>query len=154
MRLPPRAACFACASTARMQAWAFPDLTLIRCQTCHAEWVEGETAVEQAYRYSHYDEDALAQQYMPGRAARLAAYLRQFPTKPHGALLDVGCGQGAFLIEAKAAGWWPTGIELTEDAVGLARQLTDLPVFAGDLADEDLFPAESFDVVTLWGVLE
>src|SRR4051794_38096998 len=154
MHIPPRAACFACASTARTRAWTTPDISLIRCRTCHAEWIEGDTPLEQAYRYSHYDEDALAQQYIPGRAARFAEYLRQFPTRPNGSLLDVGCGSGAFLLSARAAGWSPTGIELTEDAVQVARQQTSLPVVVGDLADEDLFPAEAFDVVTLWGVLE
>jgi len=66
-----------------------------------------------------------------------------------GSLLDIGCGTGDFLVEAKKRGWTTTGFEpndkasalATEKGITIAKQLSDLPDHA-------------FDVITLWHVLE
>lgn len=67
--------------------------------------------------------------------------------RPPGRLLDIGCGDGAFLAGAQKAGWQTAGTELKPDA---ARSLGldvryDLEQFAG---------GERFDCVTLWHSLE
>lgn len=67
-------------------------------------------------------------------------------------LLDVGCGTGDFLELAKQKGWTITGIEPNPKAREIANLKTDGLVFdAGDLLN---FKKHSFDVITLWHVLE
>lgn len=69
-----------------------------------------------------------------------------------GKLLDVGCGTGAFLNVMKKEGWEVLGLEPDEEARELARKLYRLTVFEADQLDQ--LPADSFDAVTLWHVLE
>lgn len=69
-----------------------------------------------------------------------------------GALLDVGCGTGAFLHEMKREGWQITGVEPDRDARSLARKLYRIePLEASQFYN---LPAASFDAITLWHVLE
>lgn len=70
-------------------------------------------------------------------------------TKTVGSLLDVGCGTGDFLVEAKKSGWKVDGYEPNEKARDLAKE-KDLTVV--DYLSE--LPDHSFDVITLWHVLE
>ncbi|MEO7394606.1 MAG: class I SAM-dependent methyltransferase [Chitinophagaceae bacterium] len=69
-----------------------------------------------------------------------------------GQLLDVGSGTGAFVNEMKENGWQVTGLEPDADAVSVAKQLYNL-----ELKNINQFyklPADSFDAITLWHVLE
>jgi 2-polyprenyl-3-methyl-5-hydroxy-6-metoxy-1,4-benzoquinol methylase len=72
---------------------------------------------------------------------------------PRGRLLDAGCSMGFFLREALGRGWRAEGIEPSRWAAGYARDETGLPVHFGPIASAVLEP-ESFDVVTLWDVVE
>ncbi|MEW6489603.1 MAG: class I SAM-dependent methyltransferase [Thermodesulfobacteriota bacterium] len=72
--------------------------------------------------------------------------------RPGGRLLDVGCAYGFFVEQARAAGWDARGIDLSEHAVAAARS-RGLPVERVALEEAD-FPAEGFDAVTLFYVLE
>jgi SAM-dependent methyltransferase len=69
-----------------------------------------------------------------------------------GSLLDVGCGTGAFLNEMKSAGWQITGLEPDETARRNALELFGIQ----PLPSDELFnlPAQSFDVITMWHVME
>lgn len=72
---------------------------------------------------------------------------------PGGSLLDVGCATGEFLRAfADQTGWQVTGIEVTPQAAELARQ-KGLEIIEKDLLNANFRP-ESFDVITLWDVLE
>jgi 2-polyprenyl-3-methyl-5-hydroxy-6-metoxy-1,4-benzoquinol methylase len=69
-----------------------------------------------------------------------------------GNLLDYGCGTGHFLAGAKRAGWQVTGLEPNDRARHDATARVGLPILeATALAG---LPAASFDVITLWHVLE
>jgi 2-polyprenyl-3-methyl-5-hydroxy-6-metoxy-1,4-benzoquinol methylase len=70
-----------------------------------------------------------------------------------GSLLEVGCGSGEFLAEAKVAGWEVTGLDFDENAAKVARDRTDRPVHCGDLLDWDC-PPRSFDAIVLNNVIE
>ncbi|SHK37299.1 Methyltransferase domain-containing protein [Desulfatibacillum alkenivorans DSM 16219] len=74
-------------------------------------------------------------------------------TDKPGRVLDIGCSIGHFLALAKEAGWDAVGLELNEKAVAYATKELGLDV-RPQLLDEAGFPPESFDVVTLWGVIE
>ncbi|GAB4091531.1 class I SAM-dependent methyltransferase [Flaviaesturariibacter terrae] len=69
-----------------------------------------------------------------------------------GRALDVGCGTGAFLNALRGAGWTVLGLEPDEDARALAVRRYGLDVReAGELYR---LPPASFDLITLWHVLE
>jgi 2-polyprenyl-3-methyl-5-hydroxy-6-metoxy-1,4-benzoquinol methylase len=70
-----------------------------------------------------------------------------------GRVLDVGCGRGLLLQEFRRRGWEVQGTELSEEAANHARQVLKLPVETGSLETIG-FPANHFDAVTLWHVLE
>jgi len=69
-----------------------------------------------------------------------------------GALLDVGCGAGAYLLEMRDLGWRVYGVEPSEEAAAHLRSL-GIPVHCGTLEEADL-PSQSFDVVRFSHVLE
>lgn len=70
-----------------------------------------------------------------------------------GMLLDIGCSTGIFLNGMRQWGWQVQGIELNSEIAEYARKRFDLQVFTGNL-EHALFPGDSFDLVTLWDVLE
>lgn len=69
-----------------------------------------------------------------------------------GSLLDIGCGVGDFLMQVKRIGWDITGIEPSENAKPIAEKRLGFrpldPSFSSSLE------TGSFDVITLWHVLE
>ena len=72
---------------------------------------------------------------------------------PRGRVLDVGCGRGHILANLRDRGWKVQGVELNEPAVRHARDVLGLDVRVESF-DAARFPAEHFDVVILWHVLE
>lgn len=66
-----------------------------------------------------------------------------------GKLLDIGAGTGDFLVVAKNDGWQTTGIEPSEKAKNNA--ISKGVNFADKLSDLE---SNSFDVITMWHVLE
>lgn len=81
------------------------------------------------------------------RLRRLQRHMRT------GKLLDVGCATGFFLDEARRAGWSTAGLDVSGYAVQYARQQFGLDVKCGMLESVAL-PPESFDLVTMWDVIE
>ncbi|MEA2216250.1 MAG: hypothetical protein QOK19_1811, partial [Solirubrobacteraceae bacterium] len=71
---------------------------------------------------------------------------------PTGKLLDVGCGHGLLLDEARKRGYETLGLELAADAAGYARESLGLEVLEQTI--EDLDDDARFDVITLIDVLE
>jgi len=67
-------------------------------------------------------------------------------------LLDIGCGTGAFLNTAQQNGWQVSGIEPNEKARAIANKSCSGSVF--NIEQLKNFKSESFDVITLWHVLE
>ena len=102
---------------------------------------------------SHTDSKAgiMASLYQNVKKYSLALKLRLIQTLngTSGSLLDIGAGTGDFLKLAKDNGWIVEGIEPNENASNLAKQ-KDLKIYE----TIDLLSGQTFDVVTLWHVLE
>ena len=71
-----------------------------------------------------------------------------------GRLLDIGCGTGDFLHACEQSGWSIAGIEPNEKARKLASSKTTLKEYHGSIENLLESGPESFDVVTMWHVLE
>ncbi len=67
-------------------------------------------------------------------------------------LLDVGCGAGTFVKAMQARGWQAQGLEQDAGAAQAARA-RGLDVYTGRAPGHPFAPA-SFDVITLWDVIE
>ncbi len=87
--------------------------------------------------------------YMLGRKRKLVA---KAAGNRKGNVLDVGTGTGFFLNEMKRHGWQVTGTEKSPQARQFAAEKFKLDL----KPDEELFILQenSFDVITLWHVLE
>ena len=90
---------------------------------------------------------------LPRFKAIVDAGMRHLPPRPDGGrLLDLGCGNGAFLLRARSAGWETVGVDLDPQAVKAAHK-HGLDVRLGGV--EILDPvSEQFDVITMSHVIE
>ena len=86
---------------------------------------------------------------------RVMRRVRKPPLEKVGRVLDIGCSSGDYLAYLRTLGWEVYGVELDEEAARYARENFGIDVRAG-AAEHTLkeFPDESFDVVTMWHVLE
>lgn len=154
MHLPNRSECFACGKIEKMIIWTHKEFNVVSCSYCNSEWIEGFSLEHQGYSYSNYYDNQLAQNCDVSRTLRFIEYLSKFSVNKYPKLLDVGCGSGDFIGTANKLGWDSIGVELNKDAAALARKRTGLPIFSGDLIKDNLFPPLSFDLITLWGIIE
>lgn len=69
-----------------------------------------------------------------------------------GKILDVGCGNGAYLKTLKEKGWETWGIDISSSATECARKFCP-NIFTGELHEAN-FPDRYFDVVTMKWMLE
>ena len=79
-------------------------------------------------------------------------YLTEVIGKARGAVLEIGCGTGDLLEELAARGCRVHGVDINPVSVRACRQ-KGLPATVGEL-DDLVFPADSFDTVILWHVVE
>ena len=138
---------------------------LVRCVHCGLIFVSPRPpapALEERYDrdYFHCDEPTFGgyEDYEADRTeiartfARRMRQLAPFVTRATPRLLDVGCATGIFLEVARDAGWSGEGLDVSEYALELARG-RGFTVRRGTL--EGANDAErSFDVVTMWDVIE
>jgi len=95
----------------------------------------------------HGNRHGLTARFCTGRRLGFVAAAMEGQTGSGRRLLDVGCGDGSFLLAARSAGWEVTGTEMNP---ALARR-AGLDVREGF---ESLTDCAPFDCVTLWHSLE
>jgi SAM-dependent methyltransferase len=160
----PRA-CPVCGQADPAPLFAKDGYSMVLCTACSCVYVGEDPAsidFDALYGQAYYTggSDAVFADYVGQEAARRAharrklAVLRHLPPRipRQGRLLDVGCAAGFFLAEAQAH-YEVLGVELSTWSSAYARDRLKLPVATGTLQQAAL-PADHFDVVTLWDVIE
>ncbi len=126
---------------------------IVRCVSCSLVFqspADPVPEIEQCYRNV---EDPVYLREEQGRVRTFDRLLDEVAElRSPGRLLDVGCYTGVFLERARRRGWEVTGLEPSQWAAEVARS-RGLQVLNGLLAENDL-PPESFDVITVWDVIE
>lgn len=126
---------------------------LIKCKKCGFVFMEQIPTIDELD--AHYKTYSYAsEQYLsPLTIERYNLLLDEFEQyRKTNKLLDVGCGMGYFLIQAKKRGWEVYGTEYSETAVAICEK-EGVEMRKGQLTPE-LFTNESFDVITSFEVLE
>lgn len=88
--------------------------------------------------------------YFTSRVERISAHIGRQPLS----ILEVGSGDGLFLVAAGAAMIEATGVDICEQSCARARELYNIDVLAGDLLHSNLPIDDSYDVVVMNHVLE
>jgi SAM-dependent methyltransferase len=124
---------------------------LYRCEQCgtvaQPSLPSGDALLElyRQMRDDHYLEEE------PGRRATARRLLDQIGRfAPSGRLLDVGCGHGLLLDEARQLGYEVEGVELSEHAAAHARDQLGLTVHSKTLAELNA----TYNVIVLADVIE
>jgi SAM-dependent methyltransferase len=139
------------------------QFSILRCRRCGLHRLSPSPSFAEALDFYPVD-------YEPFRAlrdARLNAWQRWLRRRhwrlrcravrrfrDGGTLLDAGCSTGDFLHELRQDGdWQVVGVEVNAQAAAYAQQVLGLTVHQADFCTLDL-PPHTFDVVTMWDVIE
>ncbi len=129
-----------------------PSLEFRRCDRCGIAYRTIPQNVEDQYdeRYSESITAGFRSEGKQSHAVRTLGRITHFGLR-NGALLDIGCADGAFLEVAGKQGWRVCGVERQESSAALARA-RGLTVYSPSI---DALPAGMrFDVITLLDVIE
>jgi SAM-dependent methyltransferase len=134
---------------------AEPPYQVVRCSDCGLVYVDPTPDAGELFR--HYNQDYYAEWIFRQRQKRERMWTRRLKgiermTKK-GAILDVGCGEGLFLELAQQNGWRVYGTDVSAYATEFASKRLGQDLFCGEIGNAG-FNAQSFDVITLWHVLE
>jgi 2-polyprenyl-3-methyl-5-hydroxy-6-metoxy-1,4-benzoquinol methylase len=139
---------------------------VVECARCGLVYVNPRLPTErlhEMYQDEYWNSDRAKEfgyaQYLSEADNYLRTYRRRatiidtYKAQP-GRVLDVGCAAGFFLKVCHDKGWETAGIEIARPMIEYAEQDLDLTdMHRGDLLSVDL-PDASFDVVTMWDVIE
>lgn len=127
---------------------------ILRCASCSLVFTDDRTAPPPDGLYPKFDQSGTAFAKSAGSALRIFLHQRESfirTLKPSGRLLDFGCGNGAFAWHMSKAGFDTVGVEpfslgATQRAERLELIQAPFEQIEGQLG--------SFDIITLWHVLE
>ncbi len=158
--------CALCGSKERKEKFAEPPFHIVECSRCGLVYVTPrlkEDALHEVYNEDYWsskspktrgyaDYRSEADLYLKTFRKRMALLKRYHPSP--GRALDIGCAAGYFLRVLREEGWEGRGIELSPDIGKEAIQaLGEDKVHIGDIQDAP-FQEGSFDLVSLWDVIE
>lgn len=149
-------ACIVCRGTASTPVFREFEIDVVRCRTCGHVFSSamGEQDYDRYFGSTRLEPD---HQFWWDEAHRRMydEFCRRFLAGRSGRLLDVGCGLGFFVRRAsQVSGWETFGSEMSAPAAEFAREVLGVKtVVRGRVQDAGFEPA-SFDVITLWDVIE
>jgi SAM-dependent methyltransferase len=132
-------------------------IDIVRCRACrhvyslyagnaHYDGFWGEAVGEEGGESRYWDR---------ARAGMYRDFLNRFVAGRSGRLLDMGCGLGYFVkAMAQYPAWETHGCEISDAAVRYARQTLGLSNVVRARLEDAAWPRESFDVITIWDVLD
>jgi SAM-dependent methyltransferase len=150
-------ACPACGGREQRPAFVAKDplgpdvFQLVKCEGCGLVFVQPILApehIEQYYAKGYYGRrhPALKDFFMNVRVRQVG------PLQGSGRLLDIGCGSGDFLLACRKRGWTVVGVE--QGGAPIMQQAEALGIIVKPPERMHELEAGSFEVVTIWHVLE
>lgn len=144
-------ACLICNNSSLKDLPDYKFAFLTKCSSC--KFVFSKQIPSQQELINHYNGYSRSDYLSPITIKRYNELLDNFEKfKKTGKILDVGCGIGYFLDEAKKRGWEVYGTEFTDEAVSICSN-KGIKVSQGKL-ERNNYSAGMFDVITSFEVLE
>lgn len=128
---------------------------LVQCSTCELQYINPRLRGDLILSSYAEGKDEVYVSQIAAREQTFGAALariEQLAGRP-GRLLDVGTAAGAFLAAARARGWTVEGCEPNKWLANWGSNHYGVTIRPGSIFEQN-YAAASFDVVTLWDVLE
>ena len=148
--------------TAKDHSVSGETFSIVRCKSCGFHFTNPVPAADKIGNYYKSDDYVSHSASAKGLINKIYLLVRKYTLRQKvklvkrvskGAdLLDIGAGTGHFLAAARDGGLRAQGLEPDEDARQFAKQ--NLSLHLMDSADLHNLPDNSYDVVTMWHVLE
>lgn len=147
--------CPMCGNHEVTESVCFEEMTVGFCPRCSSGMVieiKGETHDE------HHADDYSARYEQERLASKASAcwdlvFERTQGLREVESILDIDCGEGAFLDLAKRAGLHTAGIEISPHAALVAVQKGH-EIFCNSVEEASFPPGVRFDIITMWDILE
>ena len=124
---------------------------ILKCDHCGIIYVDEELTQDQVSTYYEVADDPLYFAEQEARRKTFEKYLKKLPGQ--GKLLDIGTNTGLFVKIALDNGWNATGLEPNKWGVAYAKKNYGIALVNKPF-DKGTFKKESFDIVTMWDVIE
>jgi SAM-dependent methyltransferase len=147
--------CNLCGLNNTKQLFNINGYNIVQCLNCGLVYVNprpDEHELAKQYAFYRSFPNAELEDYKEIAINIMHIFLTETKRRNYGRLLDIGCGLGYFLQAIKPFCSEIQGIEISDSQSLFCKKL-GLDVLTGVLTDLDL-PSESFDVVTMWDVIE
>jgi len=143
--------CILCASVSLKNLKGYEEHYLVKCQSC--KFVFCEPIPTERELEKHYENYGRNDYLSPLTIKRYHEILDSFePYRKTNKLIDVGCGIGYFLEEAKKRGWEVYGTEFTDEAIEICSK-KGIKMNKGVLNPNN-YDSQEFDVITSFEVIE
>jgi 2-polyprenyl-3-methyl-5-hydroxy-6-metoxy-1,4-benzoquinol methylase len=139
------------------------EFDILKCNYCNLCWTSPRLSQENLINeYAKNTADIIAskeyiEEYLIPVENQKEDIINNLKLSPGGYVLDVGCGEGEFLLRMQKRGFLTVGIDSFKLAVEIAKA-KGLNIIYGDveeILDEDIFfKHNQMDIITLWHVLE
>jgi 2-polyprenyl-3-methyl-5-hydroxy-6-metoxy-1,4-benzoquinol methylase len=163
--------CSVCGHESYRERFSFSDTlghyAVVRCSECGLQFLNPRPTEDTIGVYYNSDNYTpfLSSASIENFFTKLYSFVREFSVswkrkkvenmKNPGSVLDLGCGTGEFLFEMNQHGWNSFGLEPSLTASQFARDRLQLDVRTGTIGENALSQFDrTFDVITLWHVLE
>ncbi len=143
--------CLVCEQSHLTKLIGYEKAFLVKCRDCRFVFSERIPSFEELdNHYKNYGSNFYCSELTIKRYNEILDKMEPF--RKTGRLLDIGCGIGFFLDEAKKRGWAVYGTEYSERLIGLLRE-KGITIHEGQLNSEN-YEEGFFDVVTSFEVIE
>lgn len=138
------------------------DFKIVKCRGCGLLYTTPRPPSDKLGDYYKSDDYLSHKENKSGFIPRIYEFVKSFNLKNKlkiatkgketGSILDIGCGVGDFLLCSKQAGWTVEGIEPSDEAKMIAESRLQTRIH--NPQDIGSLPSCSYDVITMWHVLE
>lgn len=139
----------------------YDEWNIVKCKHCGLVYVNpriNKEANDSYYRFEIEGDHVFIDRHFVDTAQTQSPYWERLirliqQQKNQGKLLDVGSGNGAFLVQARSAGFEVEGQDISPYFIEYCKRNRNLEIHEGELSSLN-FPSNYFDVITLFDVIE
>lgn len=163
MTAPTFEICPVCSGPSLVPAFQIHGFALRRCQDCGLRYLDpqpDDEVLAGIYTQDYFigertpELEVRVSRLKQGTAGLYLDALEGCLGRRGGTLLELGCGEGDFLVQARQRGWETQGLDISVHCAARANERLGVEAVQAGVLEQAGFPAQSVDVVACFDVIE